>query len=179
MDEGCKQLSSWQRDDKTKELVLAVNVSAKQFCQDNFVIKVINKVKKHKIIPSKLKLELTESLIVNDFENVISKMKQLRKHGIQISIDDFGTGYSSLQYLKNFPIDQIKIDQAFIFKLTRSKEDTAIVKSIIDLGTALGFEVIAEGVETKEHFKLLKELGCRYYQGYYFVRPVKLSELVF
>ena len=179
MDEGCKQLALWQKDSKTSKWVMAINVSAKQFHQNDFVNKVIDKVKKYKIAPSRLKLELTESLIVNDFRNVISKMKYLRKYGIQISIDDFGTGYSSLQYLKNFPVDQIKIDQTFIFNLTRSKEDTAIVKSIIDLGTALGYEVVAEGVETKEHFKLLKKLGCKYYQGYYFAKPVKLSELVF
>ncbi len=178
IDEGCKQLSLWQKDEKTKELVLAVNVSTKQFYQDNFVKKVIDKVKKYNIVPSKLKLELTESLIVNDFKNVISKMKQLRKYGIQISIDDFGTGYSSLQYLKNFPADQIKIDQTFILNLTKSKNDAAIVKSIIELGTALGFEVIAEGVKSKEHFELLKELGCKYYQGYYFAKPVKSIQIL-
>ena len=178
IDEGCKQLSLWQKDSKTKEWVLAVNASAKQFNQDNFAQKIIDTVEKYHITPSRLKIELTESLIVNNFENVISKMKKLRKYGIQISIDDFGTGYSSLQYLKNFPVDQIKIDQAFIFNLTRSQEDIAIVKSVIDLGTALGFDVIAEGVETKEHFELLKELGCKYYQGYYFAKPVKLTQIL-
>jgi len=177
LQEGCQQLKEWERNEKTKNWVLAINASAKQFNANDFVSKVQRAVERYNITPSKLKVELTESLLVDDFENTIQKMTELRKSGVKISIDDFGTGYSSLQYLRNFPADQIKIDQAFVFNMARSKEDVAVIKVILELGKALGFEVIAEGVETKEHYELLKNMGCEYYQGYYFAKPKKIGEI--
>jgi len=175
LEEGCRQLAIWQENQETKDWVLAINVSAKQFKQDDFVSQVLNIVAKNHIPYHNLKLELTESLLAHDIEIIVEKMANLRKLGIQISIDDFGTGYSSLLYLKNLPIDQIKIDQGFIFGMLENQADMAIVKTILRLGEALDFEVIAEGVETKEHFEVLKKLHCHFFQGYYFAKPQKIS----
>jgi len=175
LEEGCRQLAIWQQNQKTKDWVLAINVSAKQFKQDEFVSQVLSIVAKNNIPYHNLKLELTESLLANDIEIIVEKMANLRKLGIQISIDDFGTGYSSLLYLKTLPVDQIKIDQGFIFGMLENKADMAIVKTILRLGEALDFEVIAEGVETKEHFEMLKKLHCHFFQGYYFAKPQKIS----
>lgn len=171
LDEGCRQLSLWQKSAKTKEWVLAINVSAKQFNQDDFLEIVKTTIEKYNIVTKNLKIELTESLLSNNLEKMIEKMQALRDLDIQISIDDFGTGYSSLQYLKKLPVNQIKIDQNFIFGMLGNKTDIGIIKAIIDLGEVFDFDVIAEGVETKEHFELLKKMHCHYFQGYYFARP--------
>ena len=104
-------------------------------------------------------------------------MEQLKKLGVQISLDDFGTGYSSLQYLKTLPIDQVKIDQSFVQNMHSHKIDIAIIKSVLLLAEALNIEVVAEGVEVKEHYELLKQLGCKLFQGYYFSRPQKITDI--
>jgi len=177
LETACKQLSIWQENPKTREWVLAVNVSAKQFAQDDFLMIVKNSIEMYSIHPNRLKIELTESLLADDFEAMVQKMQKLRELGIQISIDDFGTGYSSLQYLKMLPINQIKIDQGFIFEMLENHSDQIIVQSIINLGKAFGFDVIAEGVETEEHFEKLKEFGCHYFQGYLFARPEPIGKI--
>ncbi len=169
--EACKQLLSWQQNPKTSRWKLAVNVSAKQFGQDDFISVFKEIVVSSGIRADMLKVELTESLLVEDMKNVIDKMIKLKNMGIKISLDDFGTGYSSLQYLKHLPLDQIKIDQTFVLNMLEDNIDIAIIKTIITLGETFGFEVIAEGVETKEHYEYLKKLGCRYFQGYYFAKP--------
>ena len=174
---ACKQLSVWQKNFKTKEWILAVNVSAKQFAQDDFLMIVKNSIEMYSINPNSLKIELTESLLADDFDAMVQKMQKLRELGIQISIDDFGTGYSSLQYLKMLPINQIKIDQGFIFEMLENHSDQIIVQSIINLGEAFGFDVIAEGVETEAHFEKLKEFGCHYFQGYLFARPEPIGKI--
>ncbi|WP_297432390.1 bifunctional diguanylate cyclase/phosphodiesterase, partial [Sulfurimonas sp.] len=174
---ACKQLAVWQENSKTKEWILAVNVSAKQFAQDDFLTIVKKSIEMYSINPNRLKIELTESLLADDFEAMVQKMQKLRELGIQISIDDFGTGYSSLQYLKMLPINQIKIDQGFIFEMLENHSDQIIVQSIINLGEAFGFDVIAEGVETEEHFEKLKEFGCHYFQGYLFARPEPIENI--
>ncbi len=156
---------------------IAVNVSAKQFMDEDFLALVKEEVQKYKIDPKHLKVELTETVVVKDIEKVIEKMHQLKKIGIQISLDDFGTGYSSLQYLKNLPLNQVKIDQSFVRNMLSDKSDVAIIKSILLMCETLQIDVIAEGVETKEHVAFLKELGCEYFQGYYFSKPKKISEL--
>jgi len=177
IEEGCRQLARWSKDKKTQEWVLAVNVSSKQF-DENLITKIKKEVQKNNIQAEKLKVELTESLFLENFEQNVSKLQELRDFGIQISIDDFGTGYSSLQYLKKLPISQVKIDQSFVFGMLDDNKDVAIIKSIIELGAALEIDIIAEGVETKKHFELLKSLNCHYFQGYYFAKPQPIQEIM-
>ena len=177
LENGCKQLSLWQNNPKTKEWVLAVNVSTKQFAQDDFLDIVQRCVKKYNIPHNKLKIEILETLFSDNFEVMVQKVQKLREFGIQISIDDFGTGYSSLQYLKYLPVNQIKIDQSFVFGMLENEADKIIVRNIINLGKAFKFDVIAEGVETKEHFEKLKEYGCHYFQGYLFARPEPIGKI--
>ncbi len=177
LENACKQLSLWQENPKTKDWVLAVNVSTRQFTQDDFLDIVQRCIKKYDIPHNKLKIEILESLLSNDFETMVQKIQKLRELDIQISIDDFGTGYSSLQYLKYLPVNQIKIDQSFIFGMLENEADKIIVRNIINLGKAFKFDVIAEGVETKEHFEKLKEYGCHYFQGYYFARPEPIEKI--
>ncbi len=175
---GCAQLAQWQQKRATEEWVLAINISAKQFIQKDFLSQIKEEILKSGIDPHYLKVELTESLLVDDIEEIITKMKALQELGVRISLDDFGTGYSSLEYLKNLPLNQVKIDQSFVRNMLTSKGDIAIIQSVILLGEALSFEVIAEGVETKEHYELLKELGCELFQGYYFARPQKIENII-
>lgn len=174
---ACEQLVAWQAFDHTKELVLAVNVSAKQFQQPNFVQEVSDALEASGASPYRLKLELTESTVLGKVEETIERMHQLKALGISFAIDDFGTGYSSLQYLKRLPLDQIKIDQSFVRDLHQDTDDMAIVQTIIAMGRALGLSVIAEGVETLEHWRCLNEHQCHAYQGYYFCKPVSAEEM--
>ena len=176
IEQGCRQLANWSKQDRTKEWVLAVNVSSKQF-DGHLIDKIKNTILENKINPAKLKVELTESLFLENFDENVQKLQELKDFGIQISIDDFGTGYSSLQYLKKLPTNQVKIDQSFVFGMLDDKKDIAIIKSIIELGDALGLDVIAEGVETKEHFELLRSLNCQYFQGYYFAKPQPIDKI--
>lgn len=174
---ACEQLYKWQQDKKREHLTLSVNVSAKQFYEESFVEQIHTTMKKYGIAKEHLKLELTETLLVDNINEVIEKMSQLRVLGVQISLDDFGTGYSSLQYLQKLPLNQIKIDQSFVKEMLHNQNDVAIIKSILSLADAFGFDVIAEGVETKEHYEALKRLGCKAYQGYYFGFPTQASKL--
>ena len=171
IDAGCKQLELWQKNDITKDWVLALNVSAKQFHQDNFMKKLEKTLEKYTLKKENLKIELTESLLVKNLEIVQEKMNYLRSIGIKLSLDDFGTGYSSLQYLKILPLNQVKIDQNFVMNMLENKKDIAIIQAIINLSTVFDFEVIAEGVETKEVYDALIKLHCYHFQGYYFAKP--------
>ncbi|RXK12733.1 diguanylate cyclase [Halarcobacter mediterraneus] len=175
---ACIQLKQWQKNDYTKDWVLAINISAKQFLEENFVKEMQNYLNIYKIKKNSLKLELTESLLVKDLDTTRDKMKALKDLGIQISLDDFGTGYSSLQYLKKLPLDQVKIDKSFIKNILEDKSDIAIIKSVILLAEALDLQVIAEGVETKEHYEFLKDLGCKLFQGFYFAKPQRIKDIV-
>jgi len=177
LDAACKQLQLWQQDEKTKDFILAINVSAKQFKKDDFVSHIQDVMKQYNINPNKLKLELLETLFVEDQEKVAKKMESLKTLGINLSLDDFGTGFSSLQYLKIFPLDQIKIDQSFVMSMFKNEKDIQIIKSIIYLGSLLKIDVIAEGIEDKEHYETLKELGCLYFQGYYFAKPQPITKI--
>jgi len=173
----CKQLQKWQNNKQTKDWIIAINVSAKQFHKDGFVTNLYTVVSHYKVDPSKIKLELLESLFVEDQDKVAIKMHELKALKFKLSLDDFGTGFSSLQYLKTFPLNQIKIDQSFIMNMFNNEKDIKIIKSIIYLGSLLDMEVIAEGVEEKEHYEKLKELGCKYFQGYYFAKPQSVEQL--
>jgi diguanylate cyclase (GGDEF)-like protein/PAS domain S-box-containing protein len=177
LDTACRQISLWSKQTDTRKLVLAVNISAQQFKHPSFVDEVNNMIKKHGIDPSCLKLELTESVAVQDIDSVVTKMDALRKSiGVTLSLDDFGTGYSSLSYLKRLPLDQIKIDQSFVRDMTIDPADEVMVKTIIDMAHNFGLNVIAEGVETEAHLNFLKKNGCKAFQGYLFGKPVPVLE---
>ncbi len=174
---ACAQLERWSHDPATAHLTMAVNVSAIQFRQDDFVRQVISIVNSSGARPSRLKLELTESALAEDWTRVIAKMEALRAESITWSLDDFGTGYSSLSSLKRFPFDQIKIDQSFVRDLIADPRNMAIVKTIVDLARSLDLNIIAEGVETEEQLDALKSAGCLFYQGYLISRPLSLVDL--
>ena len=174
---ACKQLASWQEDPRLAHLTMAVNVSSRQFRHASFVDDVARVLAITGAPARLLKLELTESLLVEDMETTIATMEALRAHGVGFSLDDFGTGYSSLSYLKRMPLEQLKIDRSFVRDLLTDPNDAAIVDTIIGLSRSLGLEVIAEGVETNEQRELLARAGCLHYQGYLFSRPVSADLL--
>lgn len=173
---ACAQLAIWQQNPLTQDLILAVNVSAKQFHQEDFVDELRTTITRHDINPTRLKLELTEGILVANIEDIIIKMDTLSTIGIRFSLDDFGTGYSSLQYLKKLPLNQLKIDQSFIRDLDTDANDKAIVCTIITMAEGLNINVIAEGVETEEQRQYLLDHGCTNYQGYLFSKPIPIDE---
>jgi len=173
---ACEQLKRWQHNPATRDLTLAVNVSVKQFRKPDFVQQVQRVLLETGAKPSHLKLELTESVVLEDVQETIVRMRALKLLGISFSMDDFGTGYSSLQYLKQLPLDQIKIDQSFVRDITLDPNDAAIVQTIIAMTEAMGLNVIAEGVETQAQKDFLDAHGCHAFQGYLFGRPVPLAE---
>ena len=166
------QLKQWEEDEIKKDWRISVNVSYRQFEQDNFVHKLKSLIEKYKINPSKLRLEITENLLIKDTQNIINKISELSLIGVTISIDDFGTGYSSLAYLKQLSIDELKIDQSFIKDILTDSNDLVIVETMLSIGKKFNLEIIAEGVETKEQYEKLLSMGCSYFQGYFFGKPV-------
>ena len=178
LETACRQLHAWAENPATAHLTLAVNISARQFHTANFVDQVTAVLRRTEANPAKLKLELTESLLLKDVEIVIIKMKALISLGVRFSLDDFGTGYSSLSYLKRLPFEQLKIDQSFVRDIFVDANDLAIVRAIVTLGRTLGLAVIAEGVETEEQRKFLESTGCDAYQGYLFGRPVSAENIL-
>jgi EAL domain-containing protein (putative c-di-GMP-specific phosphodiesterase class I) len=176
LETACKQLVQWASQPMMAHLTVAVNVSARQFHQRDFVDQVLITLRRTGANPERLKLELTESVMVTDIEGVIAKMSELKRKGVGFSLDDFGTGYSSLSYLKRLPLDQLKIDQGFVRDILVDSNDAAIAKMVVVLAESLGLTVIAEGVETKAQRESLGGLGCLNYQGYLFSRPVPIEE---
>jgi len=176
LDAACQQLVAWSKMAHTSHLTLAVNVSGQQFKQRDFVEKVAHVLQTYQVDASRLKLELTESVVLNDVTDVISKMRALKALRVRLSMDDFGTGYSSLSYLKQLPLDQIKIDQSFVRDMTTDQNDAVMVQTIIDMAKNFGLNVIAEGVETEAQKHLLEQLGCLNYQGYLFSKPVPIEQ---
>ena len=175
LETACEQLAAWQSNSFASELSIAINVSAKQFNEDSFVEKVRDYVKKYDIDPAKLKIELTESALVDCIDEIVMKMQMLNSINIQFALDDFGTGYSSLQYLKRLPLSQLKIDQSFVRDIT-SGGKAKIVRTIVAMARELGLDTIAEGVETDQQISYLRAYGCNNYQGYYFSRPLPADE---
>lgn len=171
------QLKQWEEDEIKKDWRISVNVSYRQFEQDNFVHKLKSLIEKYKINPSKLRLEITENLLIKDTQNIINKISELSLIGVTISIDDFGTGYSSLAYLKQLSIDELKIDQSFIKDILTDSNDLVIVETMLSIGKKFNLEIIAEGVETKEQYEKLLSMGCSYFQGYFFGKPVDTNLL--
>jgi EAL domain-containing protein (putative c-di-GMP-specific phosphodiesterase class I) len=176
LETACEQLKVWQQADFSKDLLLAVNVSARQFHQRGFVEQVRDAVQRNGIDPKLLKLELTESMLLEDIGDTIETMNSLKEVGVLFSLDDFGTGYSSMQYLKRLPLDQLKIDQSFVRDIVSDSSDRAIVQTIIAMAHSLSLDVIAEGVETEEQRNLLLDCGCEHFQGYLFSKPVPIEE---
>jgi len=172
---ACEQLALWAGKPEMSHLTVAVNVSAHQFHDAGFVDQVLAVLNKTGANPCKLKLELTESMLVTKVDEVIEKMSDLKAKGVGFSLDDFGTGYSSLSYLKRLPLDQLKIDQSFVRDILIHPNDAAIAKTVIALAQSLGFGVIAEGVETAEQLDFLASNGCYAYQGYFFSRPLPIE----
>jgi diguanylate cyclase (GGDEF)-like protein/PAS domain S-box-containing protein len=176
--QACTLLATWQGETATQHLAMAVNVSSRQFKHADFVQQVLDTLAQTGANPAQLKLELTESLLADDIEQIISKMEALRSHGVGFSLDDFGTGYSSLSYLKRLPLDLLKIDQSFVRDVMTDPNDATIARTIIGLGKSLGLNVIAEGVETAEQRNFLVQHGCLAFQGYLFGRPVPQERLL-
>lgn len=176
LETACVELHGWSSQPDLAHLTVAVNVSAKQIREPDFIDTVLAIIRKTGANPHRLKLELTESLLVDNVEDIIEKMSALKVRGIGFSLDDFGTGYSSLSYLKRLPLDQLKIDQSFVRDALIDPNDAAIARTIVALAEALGLSVIAEGVETKAQKDLLAKQGCHAYQGYLFSRPLPLKE---
>ena len=175
LETACRQLQAWSLQADLAHLTLAVNVSSRQFHQSDFVTQVLGTLTRTGAKPAGLKLELTESLLVSNINDVIEKMSELKRHGVGFSLDDFGTGYSSLSYLKRLPLDQLKIDQSFVRDILEDPNDAAIAQMVIVLAQTLGLQVIAEGVETLAQKDALLAQGCQAYQGYLFSRPVPVQ----
>jgi len=176
LETACRQLSLWALDARLAHLTISVNVSARQFRHPDFVDGVMAVLEHTGARPERLKLELTESLLISDVEDIITKMVALKDIDVGFSLDDFGTGYSSLSYLKRLPLDQLKIDQSFVRDILTDPNDAAIAKMVIALAESMGLVVIAEGVELLAQRDFLAQLGCHAYQGYLFGRPVPLAQ---
>lgn len=174
---ACEQLASWKQQNIDIRR-MAVNISIRQFAQEDFVEQVCNTIETSGVNPADLELEITESLLAVDVATAIEKLEELKAFGVDISVDDFGTGYSSLSYLKKFPIDRLKIDQSFVRDIDHDVSDVAITKSIIGLARGLSLSVIAEGVETSEHLAKLTELGCDEAQGFLIAKPIPAAQFV-
>ena len=177
LETACAQLVAWSHSALTRQFFLSVNVSVRQFRQPDFVEQVLGVLHQSGANPERLKLELTESLLLADVEDVIARMEHLRRYGVGFSLDDFGTGYSSLSYLKRLPLDQLKIDQSFVRDLETDPNDAAIVRTILALAHSMDLAVVAEGVETTGQVEFLQRHGCQAYQGYLFGRPMPAEVL--
>ncbi|WP_366481294.1 EAL domain-containing protein [Rhodoferax sp.] len=169
-------LAQWAQTPLLSALALSVNVSARQFLQPDFVDQVASTMRQFDIAPQRLKLELTESTLIHDMDDIVRKMHCLHALGVGCALDDFGTGFSSLSYLKRLPLDQLKIDQAFVRDVLTDPSDAAIARTVLQLGESLGLSVIAEGVESTGQRDFLLENHCRLFQGYLFSRPLSLSD---
>jgi len=173
---ACQQLAAWSSDTSTAHLTLSVNISAQEFDEIDFVDTVIEAIETTNSNPSRLKLEITENILILNTDEVAKKMQALKDYGVTFSLDDFGTGYSSLSYLKSLPLNQLKIDRSFVSHMAKNQHDAKIVKSTISLGQDLGLEVIAEGVETEQQLAFLQKHKCRLFQGFLFSQPLPKKE---
>ncbi|MFH2210731.1 MAG: EAL domain-containing protein, partial [Pseudomonadota bacterium] len=173
---ACAQLKAWERHVATNELSLSVNISARQFLQPDFSSRVEHALAESGANPARLKLELTESVVLQNVDEAIERMNSIRALGIRLSLDDFGTGYSSLSYLKKLPVEEVKIDRSFVRDIMQDPDDAAIVRAVLALSHSLNLSVVAEGVETDQQLAFLTQYGCRIFQGYLFSRPIPEDE---
>ena len=179
LEEACRAVRQWQQQwPLYRDLTLAVNLSARQVAQPDILEQIATALRNSGLEPRCLKLEITESVVMDNAEEAITMFKRLRALGVQLSIDDFGTGYSSLSYLHRFPLNHLKVDRSFVMRMTESNDNTEIVKTIVTLAHNLGMKVIAEGVETEEQHQQLRALGCEYGQGYLFSRPIPEAQVM-
>lgn len=176
--QACKVLQDWSKKEETKDLTLSVNISADHFMQPLFEQTIIAMVEKYGITPSRLILEITENIALNNCASMIEKMNFLSSHGIQLSLDDFGTGYSSLSYLQKMPISQIKIDRSFVEAALDDKRSNKLVTGIIKIGLDLNLRVLVEGIETAEQFSAFKSNGCTEFQGFLWGCPMPLNDFI-
>ncbi len=176
LDTAIRIFTEWKKK-YDYDMILSVNISSIQYKRPDFVTKVMSTVNKYGLDPSKLELEITETVLIDDMKTVFEKMEELRDFGIRISIDDFGTGYSSLQYLKSLPADTLKLDKTFIDSAENDNSTKIIIETMIGMSKKLGFETVAEGVETKEQLDILENMGCDIIQGYYLGKPVSDEEI--
>lgn len=160
-----------------KDIILSINISALQFKSKNFVNYLIATIKKYSVPPTSIELEITESVFIDDMEDIVNKMNILRDFGIRFSMDDFGTGFSSLSYLRSLPIDTLKIDKSFVDTVVTDGPTRTIAEAIIELSKKLGFDTIAEGVEEEVQYSLLKNIGCENIQGFYFGKPMDVEDI--
>jgi EAL domain-containing protein (putative c-di-GMP-specific phosphodiesterase class I) len=174
LSEACRQQVAWVNNGMGV-FKIAVNMSSRQFRQDDLAERVANIIQRSGVDPHAVTLELTESMVMQDVSSTLMTLRSLKNLGLSISLDDFGTGYSSLSYLRRFPIDELKIDKSFINDIHVNPDDAAIAGAIIAMGLSLGLNVVAEGVEKNEQASLLKEMRCTQVQGYYFSKPVDAS----
>jgi len=175
LEQACQQLKAWETDPALNQIKLSVNISAKQFLYINFVQELREMLAKTAINPGLLKLELTETAVIDNMDDVINKINILRQMGVRIALDDFGIGHSSLVYLKKLPVTQIKIDQSFVHDVLTDSNDAAIIQMVLAVGKTIHCDIVAEGVEQLEQFELLRDFGCDYFQGYYFSRPIEVA----
>ncbi len=175
LEHACQQLAVWSQVPALSQIKLSVNISAKQFLYMNFVQELREILQKTEVNPNLLKLELTETAVIDNMDDVVSKMNILRQMGLRIALDDFGIGHSSLVYLKKLPVTQIKIDQSFVHDVLTDSNDAAIIQMVLAVGKTINCEIVAEGVEEIEQYTLLKDFGCGYFQGYYFSRPTDVE----
>ena len=176
IEESIRTFVDWKRQFDC-HVILSLNISAIQYMREDFIDSILSVIKKYDVDPTELELEITESVLIENFKDVMEKLHILRDYGIRISLDDFGTGYSSLSYLKGLPIDTLKIDKSFIDTIVNDENTRVITESIIYMVKKLGFETIAEGVESKEQFEYLKEIGCDCIQGYLLGKPMPGEEI--
>ncbi len=175
-DKACWQLEQWNKQNSTVKTI-AINVSAKQFHEKLFTEQIKSIIDNYDIRPKQVCIELTEAVIAKDLGVLVSKLNELKAFGVKVSLDDFGTGYSSLAYLKYLPIDQLKIDKLFVHDLHVGKTAQFIIKTIIDLASSLHLDLVAEGIETKQQFEILLQLGCKKFQGFYFSTALSADKL--
>jgi len=176
LQQACQQIKAWETHPLLNKIRLSVNISAKQFLYINFIKELREIISATGIDPDLLKLELTETAVIDNIDDVINKMKVLKKMGIRVSLDDFGIGHSSLVYLKKLPVTQIKIDQSFVHDVLTDSNDAAIIKMVLAVGKTIHCDIVAEGVEQSAQFELLKNFGCHYFQGFYFSKPVSAAD---
>jgi predicted signal transduction protein with EAL and GGDEF domain len=173
LSEACRQIGEWRAaSPANRDLIISVNLSAKQFLQPNLVADIANLLREIKLPPDALKLEITESTVMKDPSGAVEMLQQIKSLGVRLAIDDFGTGYSSLSYLHRFPLDTLKIDRSFISSMDDDGDGMEIARTILPMAKNLRLDVVAEGVETLEQFELLKKFNCAFGQGYYFSRPL-------
>ncbi len=176
LEEGISRFAKW-KEKYDMPLVISLNISAIQYKRPDFVYNLLSILKKYQVNPEEIELEITESVLIDDFESVLEKLHVLKEYGIKISLDDFGTGFSSLSYLKGLPIDTLKIDKSFIDTVICDDSTRVITESIVSMVKKLGCETVAEGVETEEQYEYLKDINCDNIQGYLLGRPMPASEI--